>query len=216
MDYLVGFVDDPRPTRDLVLKLRANAARFADLGRSDKVDEEEHLNIDSDDFIGVNEIVASAGTGAEVIGERITDRIKFRRPWMRKHGMQAHPGIPADVVETLAGHSTRVGAVQDDPDGPPLQRAATRATQRRRTTGGAAEPMRKTSPPKTGARNTTWKRAPTRAMRPTAGLQVRGPGRRYREQNKKDFSREGTEEAGHARALSGTRATGADGNTDFD
>ena len=90
MDYLVGFVDDPRPTRDLVLNLRANAARFADLGRSDKVDEEEHLNIDSDDFIGVNEIVASAGTGAEVIGERITDRIKFRRPWMRKHGMQAH------------------------------------------------------------------------------------------------------------------------------
>ena len=25
-----------------------------------------------------------------MINERITDRVKFRRPWMRRHGMQAH------------------------------------------------------------------------------------------------------------------------------
>ena len=87
MDYLVGFVNDPTPTRELVLNLRAHAALLVDLGITQKADE-EHLNVDSDDFVGVNEIVASAGTGAEVINERITDRVKFRRPWMRRHGMQ--------------------------------------------------------------------------------------------------------------------------------
>ena len=90
MDYLVGFVNDPRPTRELVLNLRANSALLVDLGITEKPDPEQHLEFDSDDFIGVNEIVASAGTGAEVINERITDRVKFRRPWMRRRGMQAH------------------------------------------------------------------------------------------------------------------------------
>ena len=90
MDYLVGFVDDPTPTRELVLHMRAQTALLVDLGIVEKVDEEENLEVDSEDFVGVNEIVASAGTGAEVINERITDRVKFRRPWMRRHGMQAH------------------------------------------------------------------------------------------------------------------------------
>ena len=45
--------------------------------------------MDNEDFVGVNEIVASAGTGAEVIDEQITDRVKVRRPWMRSHGMKA-------------------------------------------------------------------------------------------------------------------------------
>ena len=35
-------------------------------------------------------LVASAGTGAEVITERITDRVKFRRHRMRSHSLQGH------------------------------------------------------------------------------------------------------------------------------
>ena len=33
---------------------------------------------------------AEAGTGAEVISERITDSVKFRRAWMRRHGLESH------------------------------------------------------------------------------------------------------------------------------
>ena len=39
---------------------------------------------------GVNEIVASAGTGAEVLTEQITNRVKFWQPKLRKHGLHAH------------------------------------------------------------------------------------------------------------------------------
>ena len=89
MDYLVGWVDDPRPTRDLLTNLRTKAAVLADMGLRE-YDPEDFLELDSDDFVGVNEITASAGTGAEVISEQITDRVKFRRTWMRKHGMKAY------------------------------------------------------------------------------------------------------------------------------
>ena len=90
MDYLVGFVDDPTPTGELVLNLRAKTALLIDLGVAEQTEDEENLKVDSEDFVGVNEIVASAGTGAEVINERITDRVKFRRPWMRSHGMKPY------------------------------------------------------------------------------------------------------------------------------
>ena len=90
MDYLVGFVDDPTPTRELVVNLRRKSALLADLGVAEPADEEESLEVDTEDFVGVNEIVASAGAGAEVISEQITDRVKFRRPWMRSHGMKPY------------------------------------------------------------------------------------------------------------------------------
>ena len=41
------------------------------------------------DFIGINEIVASAGAGAAVMDERIVGRMKFGRTWLRKHGLRA-------------------------------------------------------------------------------------------------------------------------------
>ena len=90
MDYLVGLVNDPTPTRELLSNVRAKTALLVDLGISDQTDDEEQLEFDSEDFVGVNEIVASAGRGsrADVINERITGRIKFRRPWMESHGME--------------------------------------------------------------------------------------------------------------------------------
>ena len=90
MDYLVGFVDDPTPTRKLVVNLRAKTARLVDVGAGDPAEEEEDFEFNSDDFVGVDKIVASAGTGAEVISEQITDRVQFRRSWMRSHGMKPY------------------------------------------------------------------------------------------------------------------------------
>ena len=90
MDYLVGWVDDPTPTRQLVLNLRRREALLVKRGLKEEINEEAALQFDTEDFVGVNEIVASAGSGAEVINERITDRVKFRRPWMRRHGLQPH------------------------------------------------------------------------------------------------------------------------------
>lgn len=84
MDYLVGWVDEPRPTSEIATHLWRKTALLVDL----KWDEEEHLEVDTEDFVGVNEIIASAGTGDNGINERITNRVKFRRPWMRKHGLK--------------------------------------------------------------------------------------------------------------------------------
>ena len=90
MDYLVGLVDDPTPTRKLLSDARAKTALLLDLGITEQSDDDEQLEFDSDDFIGVNEIVATAGTGSgrDLINERIIGRIKFRRPWMESHGLE--------------------------------------------------------------------------------------------------------------------------------
>ena len=78
MDHLLGGVDDPTPTRELVLKLRAKTAQLIDLGAAEPA-EEKDLEFDSDDFVAVDKIVASAGSGGDVINEQVTDRVKFRR-----------------------------------------------------------------------------------------------------------------------------------------
>ena len=89
MDYLVGWVEDPTPTKEILTRLRATAARLADAGLI-KMNEDKFIEVDTEDFVGVNEIIASAGTGREVISEQITDRVKFRRPWLRKHGLKGY------------------------------------------------------------------------------------------------------------------------------
>ena len=76
--------------------------------------------------------------------------------------MARHAGLPADLVDTLAGHSTRVGPVQDmirlrhrvaghpavraladDAHGPALRGAVAGAAQRRGATGRAAAALRR-------------------------------------------------------------------------
>ena len=90
LDYLVGWVDDPTPTRELVTTMRTQAATLVDLGMLENEALDKYRELDSDDFVEVNEITASAGTGAEVISEQITDRVKLRRRWMRSHGMKGY------------------------------------------------------------------------------------------------------------------------------
>ena len=94
LDYLVGFARDPRPAGELATLVGRQTAGELD----QKVMEEDHDEADVEDFVGVHEIIASAGTGSEVINERITDRIKFRRPWMRRLGLQASQCRIAKVI----------------------------------------------------------------------------------------------------------------------
>ena len=86
LDYLVGWVDEPTPTRTLVFDLKDKIARLRDV----KVDEEHGLSYEDHDYVGINEIDAVAGAGAVVQDERIQRRIKFPWNWLRRHGLKAH------------------------------------------------------------------------------------------------------------------------------
>ena len=86
LDYLVGWVDEPTPTRKLVFDLKDKIARLRDV----EVGKEHGLEYDDHEFVGINEIDAAAGAGAVVQDERIRRRIKFPWSWLRKHGLKAH------------------------------------------------------------------------------------------------------------------------------
>ena len=109
------------------------------------------------------------------VGEKL-DPSQVPRIYKR---MARQAGMPADVVDTLAGHSTRVGGgaghdrvrnraardpavrtLEDDPDGPPLRGAAARATQRRRPAGRAAEPVRQAETPMRQGRRSRHREGP--------------------------------------------------------
>ena len=86
VDYLFGLADDPTPPHQLARRLTAANARVRDLE-----DQQAQAGITDDgDFIGVAHIAPAAGSGAVVDDERITGGLKFRRDWLRKHGLNAH------------------------------------------------------------------------------------------------------------------------------
>ncbi len=86
VDYLFGLADDPTPSHQLSRELTAAAARVRDLE-----DQQAQAGIaDDGDFIGVTPVTPAGGSGAVVDDERITGALKFRRDWLRKHGLNAH------------------------------------------------------------------------------------------------------------------------------
>ena len=85
VDYLFGLADDPTPSHQLARELTAASARVRDLE-----DQQAQAGITDDgDFIGVSHFGPAAGSGAVVDDERITGGLKFRRDWLRKHGLNA-------------------------------------------------------------------------------------------------------------------------------
>lgn len=79
-DFLLGRVEDPRPTRDVVYELRTKLARIHDLENGMgplPVDEaaQEH--------IAIVEVDAAAGPGALVGYEHIIGHMKFPHEWLR-------------------------------------------------------------------------------------------------------------------------------------
>ena len=86
VDYLFGLTDDPTPSHRLARELTAANNRVRNLE-----DQQAQAGVTDDgDFIGVAPIAPAAGSGAVVDDERITTGLKFRRDWLRKHGLSAH------------------------------------------------------------------------------------------------------------------------------
>ncbi len=85
VDYLFGLTDEQTPAHELAHELTAATARVRDLE-----DQQAHAGITDDgDFVGVSEFATAAGSGAVVDDERIVGRLKFRRDWLDRHGLDA-------------------------------------------------------------------------------------------------------------------------------
>ena len=92
-DYLAGLTDNPTPSATLAAKVR-------------ELDDAGALAADGDadgHVVDVMELDTAAGAGAVVDLERVKDRIKFRRSWLRKHGLVAHQckviGVTGESME---------------------------------------------------------------------------------------------------------------------
>ena len=91
-DYLYGLTDNPVPAATL-------AAKVSELDDASAVttDEEDGHSVD------VMELHTAAGAGTVVDFERVKDRIRFRRSWLRKHGLVAHQckvlGVKGESME---------------------------------------------------------------------------------------------------------------------
>ena len=77
-DYLLGLTDHPEPAARLAAKVR-------------ELDDASAVTTDEADghSVDVMELDTAAGAGAVVDFERVKDRIRFRRSWLRKHGLVA-------------------------------------------------------------------------------------------------------------------------------
>ncbi len=78
LDYLAGLTDDPTPSARLTAKVSE-----LDDASAVTTDEEDGHSVD------VMELDTAAGAGAVVDFEQVKDRIRFRRSWLRKHGLVA-------------------------------------------------------------------------------------------------------------------------------
>ena len=87
-DYLLGRVDDTRPTREIAAELKMRIARVRDLeeGYAEPLDPEGH------EHVGIEEVDTTAGAvpGASGADGPVKGKLKFPYPWLRKHGLRAH------------------------------------------------------------------------------------------------------------------------------
>jgi len=82
MDYLAGWVSDPRPAREMLSDLQTKVALIRDLE-----EEQPELPQDWSDYVAISEIDTSAGVGAVVKDEHVTGRMKFPCRWLRNRGL---------------------------------------------------------------------------------------------------------------------------------
>ena len=85
IDYLTGLTDNPEPAAALDKALAHERAKVSELEDVNAVttDEADGHSVD------VMELDTAAGAGAVVDFEQVKDRIRFRRSWLRKHGLVA-------------------------------------------------------------------------------------------------------------------------------
>ena len=83
MEYLVGWVDDTRPVKEMVAELQTKVAVIRDLQ-----EERPELEEDWSDYVGISEIDTSAGVGAVVHDEHVTGRMKFPYRWLKQRSLR--------------------------------------------------------------------------------------------------------------------------------
>ena len=89
IDYLVGWAADPTPPTELKAGLGEALARLADLDADAGAGPGGRFNPADGDFVAVDEIIASPGSGGNVIDERIIGRVKFPGDWLKARGLEA-------------------------------------------------------------------------------------------------------------------------------
>ena len=123
VDNLLDVVDDPRPTKDILLNLRAKTARLVNRGVAEPTEEEKDLEFDDDDFVGVNEITADGqnmpGTtrcfsGGGGVARRARPRRRARGAPQRRRRERRSQAARSRRVDVLHGHR-RLATVQPPP-----------------------------------------------------------------------------------------------------
>ena len=170
MDYLAGWVADPRPAQEMLSDLQTKVALIRDLEEG-----QPDLPQDWTDYVAISEIDTSAGIGAVVHDEHVTGRMKFSYVWLRNRGLMParcriirvvgesmEPTLPdgcAILIQPLQQippgredlrhpHRRRAGR-QADPPGP---RSRLAARQRQPETSGHGRHVRGRKTPRSSAK----------------------------------------------------------------
>ena len=87
LDYLAGWIDDPRPARELLVQLNAKEAALHDIEEARAV---EHMPTDEEKTfsLGIEEIENSSGAEASADNDGVRTMLQFPIRWLRKRGLR--------------------------------------------------------------------------------------------------------------------------------
>ena len=79
LDYLMGLIDDPRSTLDMVAEIETKSAELRAI---------KEAYTEGDD-VAISEVDTSAGAGAVVNDEKVTGHMTFPSQWLRNRGLRS-------------------------------------------------------------------------------------------------------------------------------
>ncbi len=87
LDYLAGWIDDPRPARELLVQLNAKEAALHDIEEGQAVEptpsnEEERFHM------SIREIESSTGAEASADNDGVRTTLQFSVRWLRERGLR--------------------------------------------------------------------------------------------------------------------------------
>ena len=87
LDYLAGWVDDPRPARVLLGELNAKMADLHDIDE-DYAAKPSRMKLEETVQIGISQIESAAGAGATVQDEHVLTKVNFPARWLFERGLR--------------------------------------------------------------------------------------------------------------------------------
>ena len=84
LDYLAGWVDDPRPARVLLGRLNAKMEDLQDIDE----DYASQSKLEATVEIGITQIESAAGAGATVHDEHVLTKVNFPARWLFERGLR--------------------------------------------------------------------------------------------------------------------------------